>query len=135
VYGKKGIAGFLLYMNDRMRAEGEESYRGKIWDQDDYGNGWAVSKLPSFPPYFGRHALLRRFVLATRSVSAIYRQLGGRSLKMKGIETTADLRFSLCILFTTFEGLTSSLETHIFTSRLLARGWWRRNIHAVSQRF
>lgn len=35
VYGKKGIAGFLLYMNDRMRAEGKEPYREKIWDQDD----------------------------------------------------------------------------------------------------
>jgi|SRR5579872_103104 len=35
VYGKKGIGGFLRYMNDRMRAEGEEPYRGKIWDRDE----------------------------------------------------------------------------------------------------
>ena len=35
VYGKKGISGFLLYMNDEMRSQGWEPYREVIWDQDE----------------------------------------------------------------------------------------------------
>jgi hypothetical protein len=35
VYGKKGISGFLLYMNDEMRSQGGEPYREVIWDQEE----------------------------------------------------------------------------------------------------